>query len=104
MRTAHHLAVTLAFLLLATSACASFEGRRPSGEPGPGLPPPRDDAAAAGRPRARAARRPLSPSGGSATLPDDLRTRPSVAAAIADTAERVEGRPGGRWSSRRGAR
>jgi hypothetical protein len=32
--------------------------------------------------------------GGDAALPDDLRTRPAVAAAIADTAEREKVRPG----------
>ena len=89
MRTPHHLAVALTVALLATSACALLQRRRP-GEPDPGLPHPDAPAATATSPGGTAS---PSPSGGSATLPDDLRTRPAVAAAIADTAERAKADP-----------
>lgn len=89
MRTAHHLAVTLAFLLLATSACGSSKDGDPA-SPAPGSPTPTTPAPTATSPGGTAS---PSPSGGSATLPDDLRTRPAVAAAIADTAERAKADP-----------
>ena len=84
MRTPDRLAVALTVVLLATSACAS-SGDLPSsttpGNPSPTATAPSATATDTASP---------TPSGGSATLPDDLRTRPAVAAAIADTAERAK--------------
>jgi len=90
MRTPHHLAVALTVALLATSACAFSSDEDPA-SPTPGSPTPTTPAATATSPGGTAS---PSPSGGSsATLPDDLRTRPAVAAAIADTAERAKADP-----------
>jgi hypothetical protein len=89
MRTPYRFALTLSIVLLATSACAlSSDGdtaSQPSGSPTPTTP-----AATGTSPGVTAS---PSPSGGSAELPDDLRTRPAVAAAIADTAERAKADP-----------
>jgi hypothetical protein len=83
MRTPLRLAVVLAVVLLTTSACAlSGEGAEsPPATPSPS-PPGTTSPSASG---------PASPSaspGTSAALPDDIRTRPTVAAAIEDTAAR----------------
>ena len=89
MRTPHHLAVVLTVALLATSACAFSSDEDPA-SPTPSSPTPTTPAATATSPGGTAS---PSLSGGSATLPDDLRTRPAVAAAIADTAERAKADP-----------
>ena len=90
MRTPHHLAVALTVTLLATSACAFSSDEDPA-SPTPSSPTPTTPAATATSPGGTAS---PSPSGGSsAALPDDLRTRPAVAAAIADTAERAKADP-----------
>lgn len=90
MRTPHHLAVALTVTLLATSACAFSSDEDPASLT-PSSPTPTTPAATATSPGGTAS---PSPSGGSsAALPDDLRTRPAVAAAIADTAERAKADP-----------
>ena len=86
MRTHHRLAVTLTLVLLATSACTLGDDAAPgstSGRPTPTAPEPSSASSTASP----------APSGGSTALPDDLRTRPAVAAAIADTATREKVRP-----------
>jgi hypothetical protein len=89
MRTPDRLAVALTVVLLATSACAS-SGDLPSSTT-PGAPTPTATAPSATATASDTAS--PTPSGGSAALPDDLRTRPAVAAAIADTARREKVRP-----------
>ncbi len=89
MRTPYRVAVVLAVVLLATSAC-SFSGDDPTASPAPGNPTPSGPASTTTGATGTAS---PSPSGGSAALPDDLRSRPAVAAAIADTAEREKVRP-----------
>ena len=72
-------------MLLTTSACAlSSDGdtEQPRRRPDP------DDAGHDGT--TRASRHPPHPRAAARALPDDLRTRPAVAAAIADTAERAK--------------
>ena len=76
----------LAVVLLGVSACGqSGDGTAPSSPPAttapttPAAPAPSAGASGTASPSA---------SGGSAALPDDLRTRPAVAAAVADTATR----------------
>ncbi len=91
MRTPDRLAVALTVVLLATSACAS-SGDRPSSTT-PGAPTPTATAPSATATATASDTASPTPSGGSATLPDDLRTRPAVAAAIADTARREKVRP-----------
>ena len=76
MRTLLRLAVVLAVAVATTSACASS---------GDGDPDPTPTASSATPGTASP-----SPSGATATLPADLRTRPEVAAAIADTAKRED--------------
>ena len=83
MRTPLRLAVALAVVLLTTSACAlSVEGSdNPPATPSP-TPPGASSASASGTAS------PSASSGTSAALPDDIRTRPTVAAAIGDLAAR----------------
>jgi hypothetical protein len=87
MRTHHRLAVTLTVVLLATSACSSSgDDPTPSttsvGPTATGPTPSNTGGTAS-----------PSPSGGGAALPDELRSRPAVAAAIADAAKREKLRP-----------
>ena len=89
MRTPFSLAVALTVVLLSTSAC-SFAGDDPTASTTPGSPSPTGVASSSAGSGAAAS---PTPSGGSAAPPDDLRTRPTVAAAIADTAKREKVRP-----------
>ena len=89
MRTPYRVAVVLAVVLLAATACSS-SGDDPTASPAPGSPTPSGPASTSAGATGTAS---PSPSGGSAALPDDLRSRPAVAAAIADTAEREKVRP-----------
>jgi len=90
MRTHYRLAVALTVVLMTTSACGS-SGDGPSASPAPGSPTPTTPGTPSSTASGPAS---PSPSGGSVTLPDDLRTRPAVAAAIADTARRAGVDPG----------
>jgi hypothetical protein len=90
MRPLYRLAVALTVVLLVTAACA-FSDDGPPASPTPGSPTPTTPETPS--PTVSSPASP-SPSGGSATLPDDLRTRPAVAAAIADTARRAKVDPG----------
>jgi hypothetical protein len=86
MRPPFRLATVLAAALLTSSACAfSSEGTPSRPAPGRSSPAPGATSAPGGGTAS-----PTAPSGGGATLPGDLRTRPAVAAAIADTAERAQ--------------
>ena len=85
MRTSLRLATVLTVVLLTASACA-LSGDGPDASPTPAASdpatPPASSATASGT---------ASPSASpavSAALPDDLRTRPAVVAAIADAASR----------------
>jgi hypothetical protein len=88
MRPPFRLATVLAAVLL-TGACA-FSGDATPSRPAPGASPPVPGATSA--PGGGTAS-PTAPAGGGATLPGDLRTRPAVAAAITDAAERAQVRP-----------
>ena len=80
MRTPLRLAVVLTVVLMATSACAlSGDGAE---SPSPTPTPPGTSSPPAGGTAS-----PALPGTGAA-LPDDIRTRPTVAAAIEDTATR----------------
>jgi len=85
MRTTSHLAVVLALAVVPLSACGLSGDGDPS--PTPGAPNPTLPATT---PASTAS---PTPSGVAATLPADLRTRPPVAAAIADAAERAKVTP-----------
>lgn len=86
MRTPIRLAVVLTVVLLATSACAfSSEGPEPSSTPTPPSSTPATPSEGASVP---ASPSPSTPGGTGAALPDDIRTRPTVVAAIDDTASR----------------
>ena len=89
MRTPLRLAVVLTVVLLAASACAlSGEGAESSSSPSPpSASPSTPDATGTGTASASP-----SPTGTGSALPDDIRTRPTVVAAIDDTASR-EGVP-----------
>jgi hypothetical protein len=81
------LAVVLSALLLAASGCASSNDAPDAGTstaPSPTVAGTEASGTASTMPS----------SGADATLPDDLRTRPGVAAAIADTATREDVAPG----------
>ena len=85
MRTPYRATLALILVLLVATACG-FGGDDPEAGPSPASPssaPP----TTAPAPTSTAS---PSPSGGSATLPEGLRTEPAVAAAIADTAERAK--------------
>ena len=82
MRPHHRLAVTLAAVLLATTACSS-SGDDPTPSTTSGRPPSTGSASASASSTASPA-----PSGSGAAAPEELRTRPAVAAAIADAAKR----------------
>jgi len=82
MRTPLRLAIVLTVVLMATSACAlSGDGAE---SPSPTPTPP----AGASSPPAGGTASPTALPGTGAALPDDIRTRPTVAAAIEDTATR----------------
>ena len=83
-----HLVVGTGLLLLLLAGCAL------SSDPGSASPPPATTQGPVPADPSPAAS--PSPSSGDegVTLPDDLRTRPAVAAAIADTADRAEADPG----------
>jgi hypothetical protein len=82
MSTTPRLAVVLSVVLLTASGCAeSTDG------PGAGASPSTPGTAVT-TPGANGTASPTTTSGGGVTLPADLRTRPAVAAAIADTASR----------------
>jgi hypothetical protein len=85
MRPPFRLATVLAAVLL-TGACASSSEGTPS-RPVPSTSSPAPGATSA--PGGGTASPTAPAGGGGATLPGDLRTRPAVAAAIADTAERA---------------
>ena len=87
MRTTTRLAVVLSVVLLAASGCASSD----TPEAGTSTSPAASPTAASTQASGTASTMP-SP-GADATLPDDLRTRPAVAAAIADTATREDVAP-----------
>jgi hypothetical protein len=81
MRTPLRLAVVLTVVLMATSACAlSGDGAE---SPSPTPTPPGTSSPPAGGTAS-----PTALPGTGAALPDDIRTRPTVAAAIEDTAAR----------------
>ena len=89
MRTPLRLAVVLTVVILATSACAfSSEGSEASSTPPPSSATPSTPSAT----ETGTASTSPSPGGTGAALPDDIRTRPTVVAAIEDTARR-EGVP-----------
>ncbi len=80
MRTPLSLAVVLAVVLLTAGGCTQSSD-------GPGATEPTPSPATSGAtPGGTASATPST--GGSPTLPDDLRARPTVAAAIADLAQR----------------
>ena len=85
MRTPYRFAVVLALAVLPLSACGLSGDGDPS--PTPAAPNPTVPATTP------ASTAPPTPSGVASTLPDDLRTRPPVAAAIADAAERANVTP-----------
>ena len=89
MRTPLRLAVVLTVVLLAASACAlSGESAESSSSPSPpSASPSTPDATGTGTASASP-----SPTGTGSALPDDIRPRPTVVAAIDDTASR-EGVP-----------
>ena len=88
MRPPFRLATVLAAVLL-TGACAfSSEGTPSRPVPVTSSPAPGATSAPGGGTAS-----PTAPAGGGATLPGDLRTRPAVAAAITDAAERAQVRP-----------
>ena len=85
MRTPSRFAVVLALAMLPVSACGLSGDDDPSptpGGPNPTVPPTTPASTAS-----------PTPSGVAATLPADLRTRPPVAAAITDAAERAKVTP-----------
>ena len=84
MRPLHRTAALLATVVLTATACASGDDV-PAASTSPS---PADSATATAGPTAGPTAS-TSPSTGAGTLPDDLRTRPEVAAAIADTASRA---------------
>jgi hypothetical protein len=88
MRPLVQLVLLSAALLTATTGCA------PSADT-PAIPSPTRPSAGepTPEPTASGTASPTAPTGGGATLPADLRTRPAVAAAIADTAKRAQTRP-----------
>ena len=83
MRTPLRLAVVLAVVLMATSACALSGDGAESPSSTPTTPPP-----GASSPPAGGTASPTPSLSASAALPDDIRTRPTVVAAIEDTADR----------------
>ncbi|HET6968597.1 MAG TPA: hypothetical protein VFI44_09980 [Ornithinibacter sp.] len=86
MRAPLRLAVVLTVVLLVASACAlSSEGPEPSSTPSPPSGTPATPSVPVG---GAASPSPSTPGGTGAALPDDIRTRPGVAAAIEDTASR----------------
>ena len=85
MRPHHRLAVTLTAVLLATSAC-SGDDPTPSATSGK----PTSTGSAPSSPSSTAS---PTPSGPGTAAPDELRARPTVAAAIADAAKRQKLRP-----------
>lgn len=90
MRPPLRLATVLAAVLL-TGACAfSSDGTASRPVPGTSSPVPRTTSAPGGGTAS-----PTAPAGGGggATLPGDLLSRPAVAAAVADTAERAQVQP-----------
>jgi hypothetical protein len=82
MRTPFRTAVALVVVLLGAGGCGA-SGDGPTQSPAPGSPTPTTPSPAS--PNSAAS---PSPPGGAVALPDDLRSRPAVAAAIADTAAR----------------
>ena len=89
MRTSIRLAVVLTVVLLAASACAfSSEGPEPSPTPPPPSTTPATPPAPSTSPTDSGTASPTTPGGTGAALPEDVRTRPTVAAAIDDTASR----------------
>ena len=88
MRTTTRLAVVLSAVLLAASGCASSE------TPGAGTSTSPVASPTAAGTEASGTASTMPSSGTDATLSDDLRTRPAVAAAIADTATREGVAPG----------
>lgn len=89
MRTLHRTSALLAAVLLTASACGSGDDA-PAGSTSPS---PADSAPAMSAPTAEPTAS-AAPSTGAGTLPADIRTRPEVAAAIADTASRAQVDPG----------
>ena len=87
MRTTTGLAVVLFVVLLGASGCASSD----TPEAGTSAPPVASPTAASTQASGTASAMPSS--GADATLPADLRTRPAVVAAIADTATREKVAP-----------
>jgi hypothetical protein len=79
------VAVALAVLLVAVSACASTGDGTTAGSSSPTPPPSATPSTGGGAGGGTAS---PSPTGGTTPLPADLRTRPAVAAAIADLARR----------------
>ncbi|HYN67786.1 MAG TPA: hypothetical protein VES93_12925 [Ornithinibacter sp.] len=85
MYTTPRLALVLALVLLAGSGCAvSSDGP----DAGASSTPPSATPTTAAPTGSSGTPSPTATTGGGITLPDDLRTRPAVAAAIADTAGR----------------
>ena len=89
MRTPLRLAVVLAVLVTASACALSSEG--PEAGPTSATASPTTPASSSATAGATAS--PTPSAGSSAALPDDLRTRPAVVAAIADTAERAKVAP-----------
>ena len=87
MRPHHRLAVTLTVVLLATSACSS-SGDDPTPSTTTGNATATGTASSSASSTASA-----TPSDVGTAAPDELRTRPAVAAAIADAAKREKLRP-----------
>lgn len=86
MRTPLRLATVLAVVLITASSCGlSSEG--PGAGQGPATPAPTTPATSGTTPSGTAS--PSASPGVGAALPDDLRTRPAVAEAIADAASRA---------------
>jgi hypothetical protein len=87
MRTTSRLAVVLSAVLLGASACTSSD----TPEAGTSTSPMASPTAASTQASGTASTMPSS--GADATPPDEVRTRPAVAAAIADTATREDVAP-----------
>ncbi len=85
MRAPLTVVAVLAVALLTAGGCAQSSDGPAAGTAGP-TPSPATPTPTAASPGGTASVTP--PTGGGATLPDDLRARPAVASAIADLAER----------------
>ncbi|HSO63768.1 MAG TPA: hypothetical protein VLQ78_01595 [Ornithinibacter sp.] len=91
MRTPLPRAVVVAVVLLTASACAlSSDGPEPASTPST---PSTAPATPSATPSGTASPSPTLPTGTGAALPGDIRTRPTVVAAIEDTASRKDVAP-----------